>query len=301
MKIQIEELKASNLELQAFKERTLRASRRGSGLLSPKPGPSPDFSNDACQGSGFAPQDSARQLLSDDAKIAPMSTLNTCLPGLEKDFLNDLTMSANTDFDSTYAMADMRIREYPPSNPESGSVGCEAWEALQPSNDYSLRSRDSMGHVAVLHLDSSDNFDDLINSSPDQTTLGQSSRGRGITGVEKEPAISKRRPSSAAASIARSDCSDKSQRAMKVAVANRQTAVVKLLISHGVDVNAQDESRRTVLHDATEANDAKTVQLLLQHGADSNAVDLSGMTALELAAALGNIEVAEVLLKEGAD
>jgi hypothetical protein len=301
LKIQIEELKASNLELHAFKECTLRASRSGSGLLSPKPGPSPDFSNGTCQGSGFAPQDSARQLLPDDAKVAPMSTLSTCLPGLEKDFLNDLTMNTNTDFDSTYAMADMRLREYPPSNPESGSVGCEAWETLQPSNGYMLRSRDSVGQVAVLHMESSDAFDDLMNSTPDQTTPGQSSRGRGIAGAEKEPAISERRPSSAAASIARSDCSDKSQRAMKVAVANRQTAVVKLLINHGVDVNAQDESKRTALHDATEANDAKTVQLLLENGADSNIVDVSGMTALELAAALGNIEVAEVLLKEGVD
>lgn len=288
LRFQIEELKASNLELQAFKECTLRASRRGSGLLSPKTGPSPDFSNGTCQGSGFAPQDSTRQLLWDDEKIAPMSTLNT-----------------NENFDSagTYAMADadMRFRQYPPSNSESGSVGCEAWGALQPSNGYLSRSRDSVGQVAVLQLESSDAFDDLINSSPDQTTSGQSSRGIGIAGLKKEPAIAERRPSSAAASIARSDCSDKSQRAMKVAVINRQTAVVKLLIKHGVDVNVQDESRRTVLHDATEANDAKTVQLLLENGADSNAVDMSGMTALELAASLGNIEVAEVLLKEGAD
>jgi hypothetical protein len=303
LKIQIEELKASNLELQAFKECALRASRTGSSLLSPRTAPSPDFSNGTCQDAGFAPQDSARQPLSDDAKITPMSTLNTCLPGLDKDFLNDLTMNTTADFDSAdaYALADMRLRQYPPSNSESGSVGCEPWEALQPSNGYFLRSRDSVGQVAVLHLESSDTFDDLINSSPDQTTPGQTSRGRGVANVEKELAVTEPRPSSAAASIARSDCSDKSQRAMKVAVANRQTAVVKLLINHGVDVNAQDESRRTVLHDATKANDAKTVQLLLENGADSNAMDLSGMTPLELAAALGNIEVAEVLLKEGAN
>lgn len=272
-------------------------------MLSPKPGPSPDFSNGTCQGSGFAPQDPARQILSDDEKIAPMSTFNIRLSGLEADFLHDLTMNTTADFDraDTYTMADMRLRQYPPSNSESGSVGCDGWEPLQPSNGYLLRSRDSVGQVSVLQLESSDNFDDLINSSPDQATPGQSSRGRGIAGVEKELAVTERRPSSAAASIARSDCSDKSQRAMKVAVANRQTAVVRLLINHGVDVNAQDESRRTVLHDATEANDAKTVQLLLEHGADSNVVDIAGMTPLELAASLGNIEVAEVLLKEGAD
>ncbi len=272
-------------------------------MHSPKTGSSPDFSNGICQGSGFAPQDSARQLLWDDEKTAPISPLNTCLLGLEVDFLGDLTMNTNANFDSanTYAIADMRSRQYPPSNLESGSGGREAWEALQPSNGDLSRSRDSVGQVAVLQLESSDAFDDLMNSSPNQTTSGQSSGGRGIAGLEKEPAITERRPRSAAASIARPHCSDKSQRAMKIAIANRQTAVVKLLINHGVDVNAQDESRRTVLHDATEANDAKTVQMLLENGTDSNAVDVSGMTALELAALLGNIEVAEVLLKEGAD
>ncbi|KAI9737594.1 MAG: hypothetical protein M1818_005598 [Claussenomyces sp. TS43310] len=294
LKIKIEELKASNLELQAFKESHPRASRRGSagsGLLSPKLRPPPDSSNGICQGSGSAPQDSAHQLLWDDENLAHMSTLHTCLPCLEKDFLNDLTINTNVNFDSadTNATADTRFRQYPPSNSESESVG-EAWEASQPPNGYWSRSRDSMGQITVLQLQSSDALDDLMNS-----------RGREMAGLEKEPGITESRPSSAAARVARLDRSDKSQRAMKVAVTNRQTAMVKLLIHHGVSVNAQDESRRTVLHDATEANDAKTVQLLLENGADSNVVDASGMTALELAASLGNVEVAKVLLKEGAD
>lgn len=301
LKMQIEELTASNLALQTFKDCALRAPRRDLSLLSPRTRPSLDISSGSCQDSGFAPQDSACQM-SDDAGVV-MSTLNTCLPGLDKDFLNDLTMNTNADFDSTnkYALSDMWQRQDSQSNSESGSVGCEAWEALQPSNDYFLKNQDSVGQVAVLQLESSDVFNGLVNSGPDQTTSNQSSRGRGTASVEKERTVTERRPGSAANSIARSECSDKLQRAMKVAVANQQTAVVKLLINHGVDVNAQDESRRTVLHDAAEANDAKTVQLLLENGANSDVMDVSGMTALELAAALGNIEVAEVLLKEGSN
>ncbi|DAA77329.1 TPA_exp: Ankyrin repeat protein [Trichophyton benhamiae CBS 112371] len=68
---------------------------------------------------------------------------------------------------------------------------------------------------------------------------------------------------------------DKKQNAMAIAVANRQTAVVRLLLRHGVDINARDERGRTVLHDTAEANDTEMMQLLLDYNADSNIVDKS--------------------------
>lgn len=87
------------------------------------------------------------------------------------------------------------------------------------------------------------------------------------------------------------------QKALRIAVVNRQISSVELLIKYGVDLNLIGDNGRTVLHDAAESNDGEMVQMLLGHGADSDLMDRAGMTALEVASSLGNIEVAEVLLK----
>jgi hypothetical protein len=240
-----------------------------------------------------------------------------------------------TDFDSTnrdeieYALAMARQRQYQPSNSETAESGkgvmggdqaWKPWEAWEPSSndDYFLKTtRDgdvntAEGQVAALQLQliSSNTFNDLTHPSSDIVDKERDIVKKNLPHTHTHTHIHTRSrtnswlPSLSSGSDSTSTSSlsspGKSQRAMKVAVANRQTAVVKLLINHGVDVNVHDKSRRTVLHDAAEANDAKIVQLLLQNGADSNAVDGLGRSALELAAARGNIEAVEVLLKDGA-
>ena len=61
-----------------------------------------------------------------------------------------------------------------------------------------------------------------------------------------------------------------------------QAETVKLLINHGADVTAQDESFRTPLHMAASLGSTKTVQLLIEHGADVTAQDRSKKTPLHL-------------------
>ena len=45
-----------------------------------------------------------------------------------------------------------------------------------------------------------------------------------------------------------------------------KTETVKLLIDHGADVTAQDETKSTPLHIASSVGITKTVQLLIEHG-----------------------------------
>ncbi|KAJ4155817.1 hypothetical protein LMH87_001044 [Akanthomyces muscarius] len=87
------------------------------------------------------------------------------------------------------------------------------------------------------------------------------------------------------------------QKALRIAVVNRQISSVELLIKYGADLNFIDDNGRTVLHDAAESNDGEMVQMLLGRGANADLMDRAGMTALEVASSLGNLEVAEVLLK----
>ncbi len=58
--------------------------------------------------------------------------------------------------------------------------------------------------------------------------------------------------------------------------------VVRLLLNHGADVNAQDKRGRTALMRATTTFNVTAVRLLLEQGADRNLVDEKGQTALDL-------------------
>ncbi len=58
--------------------------------------------------------------------------------------------------------------------------------------------------------------------------------------------------------------------------------VVRLLLNHGADVNAQDKRGRTALMRATTTFNVSSVRLLLEQGADRNLVDEKGQTALDL-------------------
>ncbi|KAH3846641.1 protein phosphatase 1 regulatory subunit 27-like [Dreissena polymorpha] len=54
------------------------------------------------------------------------------------------------------------------------------------------------------------------------------------------------------------------------AVLDGNVAAVRLLISHGADINKQDEDRWTPLHAACANGHSDIVKLLLEHGADKN-------------------------------
>ena len=56
-----------------------------------------------------------------------------------------------------------------------------------------------------------------------------------------------------------------------------------LLIDHGANVNAQDDTKSTPLHLASSMGSIETVQLLIEHGADVTARDVRHMTPLHLA------------------
>ncbi|NXT67903.1 ASB18 protein, partial [Chaetops frenatus] len=54
----------------------------------------------------------------------------------------------------------------------------------------------------------------------------------------------------------------------------------QLLVAHGADVEARDESWRRPLHRACGAANAELVRLLLRRGADANAIDYDGVSPL---------------------
>ena len=73
---------------------------------------------------------------------------------------------------------------------------------------------------------------------------------------------------------------------------------VELLIQHGAFVNAQNEFRSTPLHLAASsllALKGTIVRLLLKHGADIDAVDSKGRTPYEIAKSEGNSWIAKLL------
>lgn len=59
---------------------------------------------------------------------------------------------------------------------------------------------------------------------------------------------------------------------------------MQLLIQHGADVTARDDTHSTPLHLAASKGCAETVDVLIQHGSDVNAKDVNLSTPLHLAA-----------------
>jgi ankyrin repeat protein len=100
------------------------------------------------------------------------------------------------------------------------------------------------------------------------------------------------------------------------ATKSKQEEVVKLLISYGADVNAQDETGKPPIFYAVQNDDLKIIEVLLEHGANINARDEHGRTALHFTAMveLGErfevrlhrdpdvtVEIAKLLLSRGAN
>ena len=96
--------------------------------------------------------------------------------------------------------------------------------------------------------------------------------------------------------------------ALVAAAMGGQIEIMRLLLTHGADVNAGTKSREgySALIGAAENSHLAAIQLLLQHGAEVNARNRYGDTALLKAVALkqvrsGNGQIVRILLEHGAD
>jgi len=82
---------------------------------------------------------------------------------------------------------------------------------------------------------------------------------------------------------------------------NGHLHIAELLLQAGADVNTVNEYGWTPLHFAAEYGSLDLAELLLQAGAEVNAVGRHGLTPLHFAAGYGNLDFAELLLQAGAD
>nr|VZI23364.1 unnamed protein product [Spirometra erinaceieuropaei] len=76
---------------------------------------------------------------------------------------------------------------------------------------------------------------------------------------------------------------------------------IKILLKEGVNINEQDSSGRTALHECSSRNHSRVVAYLLRHNADPNLKAARGNTALHEAAQAGHVRVIRSLLRHGAD
>lgn len=76
--------------------------------------------------------------------------------------------------------------------------------------------------------------------------------------------------------------------------------IVDLLLTHGANLNAPDESGTRALHQAVVNGHTDVVNTLLANGADPNAPDGNGISALHQAADKGHTDVVNALLTNGA-
>ena len=79
------------------------------------------------------------------------------------------------------------------------------------------------------------------------------------------------------------------------------TAIVKLLLDSGSNVDSKNEQRRTPMHEAASRGHKVVAELLFEHGADLDSTDVAGFTPLHEAAFFGHEEVADLLLTWGAE
>ncbi len=90
-------------------------------------------------------------------------------------------------------------------------------------------------------------------------------------------------------------------REIHAACKNRQTEIIRLLVSKGVDVNAKGERELTPLMEASENGQLATVELLIGLGARVNDLNCDGWNALMYASRNGHLRIGQALLAAGAD
>jgi ankyrin repeat protein len=76
----------------------------------------------------------------------------------------------------------------------------------------------------------------------------------------------------------------------------RKADTVRLLLRHGADVEAQDESHSTPLHMASSLGIPEIVQLLIEHGSDVNIEDCSHRTPLHHASSWVSVRTTLLLI-----
>ncbi|GAW27419.1 putative ankyrin repeat protein [Rosellinia necatrix] len=94
---------------------------------------------------------------------------------------------------------------------------------------------------------------------------------------------------------------DALRQALQKVAARGKLSVVRLLISHGADVNPKRDTEPPALVKAAEAGNVAVVEELLSHHADPNARNRLGQTALFVAAIKGHNKVVEKLANARAD
>ncbi|EFR01296.1 hypothetical protein MGYG_04301 [Nannizzia gypsea CBS 118893] len=302
LKAQIVELQARNLELQAFKENAFSIAANQQTFFGQRNTFTSDVSCSLGGGSFDSPCHASPDGQGEDVGEASAMILRPDYPNLNAAFMRGITenLQPNTQLISRsqpdsihghYHDAEDTVAQKVSSPPASDPVP-RSGETPLPATSYTdvTRSPLSGNYDLSLHFGDTSLSDTLDLASLRQQSPSESGSRAGImetTGRQRS-----------GSSGPRPCFRDKKQSAMAIAVANRQAAVVRLLLRHGVDMNARDERGRTALHDTAETNDTEMMQLLLDYNADSNIVDKSGMMPIEIAASLGNIEAVEVLLRD---
>jgi ankyrin repeat protein len=77
------------------------------------------------------------------------------------------------------------------------------------------------------------------------------------------------------------------------------TETIQVLLEHGADVTARDETHTTPLHLAASIESPEIVRLLIQHGADINAPDRNGKMPLHLALAWVSVKLRDSCYSTG--
>ena len=85
-----------------------------------------------------------------------------------------------------------------------------------------------------------------------------------------------------------------------LAVLRGNIALVEILISAGVNVNAKDNGGHSPLHFAVDRDNVAIVKLLISAGADVNAKTNGGNSPLHWAVRRGYVEMQALLKKHGA-
>ncbi|KAJ3376336.1 hypothetical protein HDU84_000354 [Entophlyctis sp. JEL0112] len=80
-----------------------------------------------------------------------------------------------------------------------------------------------------------------------------------------------------------------------------QSAVVKWLVDHGANVNAENVNKATPLHIASQNGHLEVVKWLVDHGANVNAENVQKATLLHIASQNGHLEVVKWLVDHGAN